>query len=816
MTTIHQRATELANSGISIMPIHAHDETLGDKRPALSWKRLQTERLTPTEIDQWFANGDYGIGVVMGAISNDLMMIELEGRAATHLAELTTLTKDSGLDHLWQRMFGWCEITPSGGYHWYLYAPGNTSGNRKLARNAGGEVIAETRENGGYSVVAPLDGTRFHHTRQGAWKAITGGPATAGTFTPDELDDLLAVFQTLDETPQTTTTTTTPAYTPPADRDPHAGISPGDDYETKTSWTDILTPHGWTPVHQRGTETFWRRPDKTHGISASTGHAQDRDRLYVWSSSTSFEPETPYTKFGSYAILEHAGDYTAAAKHLASKGYGKQAEHPRDTTGLDQWIDNHTTTADTETNEPPAAATITGEPEIYTRTDDGNALRLADTHQGELIYIPQLGTWATWNGYQYSTDGGDETAVETARTLARNLPEDDKADSAHKRRSLNTNTILNMLKLARNDKRMYAPLTTFDNDPYTLNTPAGTINLKTGELTPHTRPARYLRATSLAPDAGPAPQWHAFLAQTFTNETEVIAYVQRALGLSLIGTVLEQKFFLLHGAGANGKSTLMNIIQHLLGTGETGYTDTIPANMLIKGGGDRHPTELAALTGVRIAVASELEQGQTVHEAKFKLLTGRDYITARRMHQDFYTFAPTHSMFLSTNHEPEVKMGGSAFWRRMQKVPFNNVVPEHQQNPNLEQELIEEEGPQILQWLIDGARTYIADGLNPPETVRKATARYELEQDTVQQFLNEACTINLDNPDMYQIRISTFRDAYEAWCESNGIEPVGAKTLTQRLRQDGIDSAKGSGGQRYYKGIMFNPEFENDLQEAIQ
>ena len=808
MNTIHQRATELANSGISIMPIHEHDETLGDKRPALSWKRLQQERLTPAETDQWFTNGDYGIGVVMGAISGDLMMIELEGRAATHLAELTTLTKDSGLDHLWQRMFGWCEITPSGGYHWYLYAPGNTHGNRKLARNTAGEVIAETRENGGYSVVAPLDGEHFHHTRQGAWKNITGGPSTAGTFTPDELDDLLAIFQTLDETPHADT----PTYTPPADRDPHDGITPGDDYETKTSWTDILAPHGWEIVHQRGTETFWRRPGKTHGISASTGHANDRDRLYVWSSSTDFNPETPYTKFAAYTLLEHNGDYTAAAKHLASKGYGKQAEHPRDTTGLDTYINQLANRS--ETPNTPTPSPEINEPDTYTRTDDGNALRFADTNKGHLRYIPETNSWAAWNGHQWAREESNASAIEAAKTIARNLPTDDKADEKHKQHSLSRNGIQSIVTLASSINGIYTPINQFDNDPYTLNTPAGTVNLKTGKLTPPNPNTLCLRSTTVAPDwTTKTPRWHDFLADTFAGQPELTNYMQRFIGMSLIGRVLEQTLSFWNGAGANGKSTALNTTQKIIGIGDTGYSISVQPDIFIKGRHE-HLAELAQLQGVRLAVTAETAEGQKFDESRVKLLTGSDLISARFMRGNFFTFDPSHTFIMVSNHEPEVQSGGSAFWRRVKKLPFNNIVPPEQRNPHLEEQLLEE-APGILAWLIDGARHYLNDGLQEPAAVKVATTDYEKDQDTVRVFTEEMCTIG--NPDIqgFQIPVARMYDTYELWCRQNAFDPVAKQTLTKRLRAYGVTTPR-SNQSRFYGGIRLNETAVDDLNTALE
>lgn len=815
MPTIHDEATRLHNAGISIIPIHPAGPQ-GDKRPAVpTWKPYQTQTASPEQIHAWFQGDAHGIAVICGHVSNGLVMVEIEGKAAHHMAALKATATELGLQDLWLRVTnGWFEATPSGGFHWYLFAPGNESKNRKLARTATSEVLAETRENGGYSVVAPTDG-RFHHTGA-AWTRLTGGPTTAATLTNDELDDFLSIFRTLDETPaQAAIATPTPTPTK------YDGVTPGDDFEDKTPWTDILGPHGWVAVQQRGHATMWRRPGKNAGISASTGAAEDRDRLYVWTTSTLFEPETPYTKFGAYALLEHGGDHSKAAKALSDKGYGRQPEHARDVTGLDTFIKNLpvqgvpapsaavVTDTTTQASAPTASVPVLDvtEPEIYTRTDDGNALRFADTYAHQLKYIPQKGTWAVWNGHKWDSENGDATANELARTLARNLPEDDKADEQHKRRSLSRNGILNMLSLARTSNQIYAPLPTFDNDHLTLNTPSGPVNLKTGHIDTPNPANRFLRSTTVAPQDMETPRWDTFLAQTFTNDEELIGYVQRLLGLALIGKVHEQILPFFHGAGANGKSTMLNVVQHLLGIGDSGYTTTVPADIFLAASSNRHPADIASLAGARIAVTSETEEGQRFAEARVKLLTGSDNISARFMGKDFFTFTPSHSFFLLSNHEPEVNSGGSAFWRRVRKIPFLNIVPPEARDPRLEEKLLEE-GPGILNWMLIGARRYLYRGLQEPDAVKVATKEYELHQDSLRQFLDEQCTLGDPNQQHMQLTVKEFRTSYELWCRENGLDSVGSKTLSQRLRTHGVHTTQLAKGIRYYTGIMINPEWD--------
>ena len=814
-------AIQAIHNGYSILPIRPYNPSHGDKTPALPWKKLQTTPLTEQQTRQWFQNDAYGLGIIMGKASQDLAMIELEGKAAPSLPELTSLALNSGLGDLWARLFGWWEQTPTGGYHWYCRVPGNTSGNRKLARTASMQVLAETRENGGYSVIAPTDGTRYHHTQQGGWTALQGGPATAPTFTLEEYETILTIFRTLDQAPAK------PAPPQPASHNKTSsdfdGVTPLDDFETKTTWTEILQPAGWTPVYTHGQETFWRRPGKTTGISASTGHATDRDRLYVWTTSTQFEPETPYTKQAAYTLINHDGDYHKAAKHLAAKGYGKPAEHRRPSKAersLDKLINRLQTQQATQQNSDSTTPTVTNsdnnsEPLIYTRTDDGNALRFTDQYTGKYRYIPERKTWAVWNGHKWDLENGEAAVIEDARKLMRNLPEDDPKDKKHKHRSLSKNAIQAIITLAASSEGIYTPLNQFDTNPYLLNTPDGTVNLKTGQLQPPNPNTLCLRSTNYTPNWNmPTPRWHKFLAQTFAGEPELTHYLQRFLGMTLIGKILEQIISFWNGAGANGKSTMLNVIQQILGIGPTGYTVTIPANMFLKGAENHHPAELAQLQGTRLAITSETEEGQHFAEARIKLLTGSDLISARFMGKNFFTFEPTHTIIMVSNYEPEVRTGGQAFWRRIKKVPFLNTVPPEKRNPHLEEQLLEE-APGILAWIITGTKQYLQTGLNEPQAVKVATSEYENEQDTVKMFVQEMCALGSPNQQGYETPIVKLFTEYETWCRQNAYESVSKNMLTRKLRTYGVTKSRTT-HTRFYGGIRLKWDGETDLQKALK
>lgn len=327
--TLLDVALNLHDAGLCVLPA-AGD---GSKRPGVpSWHGYQHTRPTRERLEGMVEHAS-GIGAVCGAVSGGLVMIELEGRSVHLLADIDSAAKASGLKPLMDRIVaGYTETTPSGGLHWLVRTTGEAPGNLKLARDAAGLVLAETRGEGGWVVLAPSHGTT--HATGKPWQMVLGGPSTIATVTPDELDAIFALFRTFD----VYRPVAAPVEVKPDPFGPRAAsvgtpetrasaITPGDDYANRHDWRDILA--GWTELYTKSDgRTYWRRPGKDEGISASTGGAADGvDRLFVFSTSAApFEIETPYSKFAAYTTLEHGGDYSAAARALSAAGYGEKRD----------------------------------------------------------------------------------------------------------------------------------------------------------------------------------------------------------------------------------------------------------------------------------------------------------------------------------------------------------------------------------------------------------------------------------------------------------------------------------------------------------
>ncbi|MGC5400865.1 DNA primase family protein [Streptomyces sp. DT20] len=428
-------------------------------------------------------------------------------------------------------------------------------------------------------------------------------------------------------------------------------------------------------------------------------------------------------------------------------------------------------------------------------TDRGNAKLFARLYRDRFRYVIGMG-WHSWDRYRWKLTGGEEAAVWAAGEMAEQYADHDPTGrfmdrqlAGHRRHSESTAGVKALLFQAQAAPSLRLYPDVLDGDMYALCTPSGVVDLRTGRLRkPNPLTDMHSRATTVAPLKTPVPRWDNFLRDTFGDDDqglETTRFLHLLLGYSITGDVGAQVLPFLYGSGANGKSVLLEVMTQILGD----YANAAPPGFLMeKGKFTEHSTELTELHGRRIVVCSELKPNDKFNEARVKLLTGGDTITARRMRQNFFTFTPTHKLWLLGNHRPEVGTGGHAFWRRMRIIPFERRVPDERKIDNLAAELVADEGPGILQWLIEGAQRYLAtrDPLTGPASVRVATAAYETTEDHIGRFLTERCTKgegDRPNPDL-RVEQKLLYEAYGRWCSDEGIRSSTPRAFAGRIRQE--------------------------------
>ncbi|MGC4050640.1 MAG: hypothetical protein QM757_14790 [Paludibaculum sp.] len=326
---LHETAHAAHQVGACVLPASRRRV----QAPRGEWKRYQHERPTLEQLDTWFADGRHpGLGVVCGATSANLEMLELEGRAVADggLLEVETAIAAAGLGDLYDDItLGYLERTPSGGLHWLYRVDGTVPGNTKIAQQPiveppFVEVLAETRGEGGWTVIAPASGAT--HLTGRPWQLLNGGWDTIATITVDQRTALHRCFATLDRMP--------PANARQADH-VAAGASerPGDRWnalpDIQERMLELVQRHGWVVAgrHRHADGVLLRRPGKDHGFSATLGHIGP-GVMRVFTTSTTLDARA-YDPFGLYAALEHGGDLARAGRALLEQlGDGRPPRAP--------------------------------------------------------------------------------------------------------------------------------------------------------------------------------------------------------------------------------------------------------------------------------------------------------------------------------------------------------------------------------------------------------------------------------------------------------------------------------------------------------
>src|SRR5215208_5596581 len=339
-----------------------------------------------------------------------------------------------------------------------------------------------------------------------------------------------------------------------------------------------------------------------------------------------------------------------------------------------------------------------------------------------------------------------------------------------------------------------------DTDPMLLNVENGTIEFRNGALRPH-RPEDLI--TKLAPvefdPAAQAPRFYKFLKQILVGE-ELIAFVQRFLGYSLTGSTKERSSLaVLHGVGKNGKSTLVELFQDLMGD----YSSVAHPNTIMRQSFSDSTAQyqLAELKGARFVSVSETKRGVELEEAVVKQITGSDTISARAPYGKPFTYRPQFKLWLSTNHKPEIPDGSEAIWDRMRLIPFTQRFEDGKgADPKLPAKL-REELPGVLAWAVRGCLEWVEGGLGSAAAVEAATAAYRAETDVIERFFEDVCVFGPG----YRVGKKDLFEAYEAWCTENGEGTLSQNMFSRVLGERGVvkDFEEGkSYGIRVWKRIV--------------
>jgi putative DNA primase/helicase len=450
----------------------------------------------------------------------------------------------------------------------------------------------------------------------------------------------------------------------------------------------------------------------------------------------------------------------------------------------------------------PTILPTTNEDEI---TEEKMAEAFTRWAKKRAVYVHEKKQWYLWDGLVWRPDPSN-----AVRLLLSEFVSAAGAAQRHNRRFEdalrrfeNLSKIKNTLELAQ--PRLAKSITEFDTDPMLFAAGNTWIDLKTGQpVTPKANTLVSLQSSVRYDPEADCPLFKSFLNEIFLDNDALVKFVQRTVGYSLTGRIEEQCFFPMNGDGANGKSTLLNILSRLLGDySKAAATATLMANQR-QGVGD----DLMYLAGARMITISETDRNQSLAEAKLKQMTGGDEITARVLWGSYTTFKIVGKIFVATNNLPKVNGRDHGIFRRFQIVPFNRTFQSHEQDKALPDKL-EAELSGILNWALRGCLNWQEQGLNPPQIVKDQLDHYQQDMDTVAKFVDAQLVLDPAS----KIQSSELYQEYRSWCQRMGYSQQDDKQFkASMLTIEGIRDGRTKVG-RHFAGVHYRWDIK-DVSEG--
>ena len=722
-------AIKYAKAGLYLLPVKR-----GEKHPgSIVGKGWQTQSSKDiNQIAAWFAGTDHNIAIHCGRSGLVVFDIDHPEHTAEIFEHLNTAPYQATRD---------MRTDPARGH--YLFAQpagrnlGNSNGN--LGRDWG-----EIRGHNGVIIASPSQ----HPDPDGQYRWIRTGLVPT---LPDELADKLPDAE--------------PADTAATDEQ----IATFIEQHTDSDDTGLL--NGWIKAFANHCERGSRHNGMVSVLAgalkeAAAGYfpaqvAVDTLRKLFIEAATRAPTGGERQRTAAEASREFAGILSWAAAQANSADVDKVKE--RTFTKMSQPIGNGASPSNVIpiTTAATAQAVVVNGPYVtYGYTETAAAAVLVEECRNRIRYCPQLKRWLEWTGTRWEIQPDRTPATTAIRQVALDINPGpaDKAEMSLQRRLLTNAGSKAVIELAQHDRLFQVERDALDANGYELNTPSGIVDLRSGAVTAHQQESWHTKITGCEIDTGAAvsaPKWMQFLDDTFGGDAELSRYMQQLFGYAAIGEVTHQIMPFMFGAGANGKSVMLEVVRRVLGD----YATVTPGKFLVVGGKD-HEADMAKLVGARLVTCSEVNEDSKFDEQRVKDLTGGEKLNGRYLYGQAFDFTPSHTLFLAGNHQPAVSAGGVSMWRRLRLIPFNHVVPESKRNEHLSNELFDEEGPAILAWIVAGAQHVSAHGFDEPASVSAATQEYAEDEDTIRLFVEERLIVG---DGAVQTNSSLIYDDYVSW-----------------------------------------------------
>ncbi|TCM78334.1 putative DNA primase/helicase [Rhodovulum steppense] len=456
--------------------------------------------------------------------------------------------------------------------------------------------------------------------------------------------------------------------------------------------------------------------------------------------------------------------------------------------------------------------------------DIANGAAHADRIRGTRRYVSATRQWLVWTGARWAAQTAEETmrdAKATSAAMVSRVAREARRDPGGlakgrmaKAMALHGSAaaLARMVEMAQSERGMHgASPAEFDANPLDLTCRNGILDLRTGLLRqarPHDLVSK-LAGAAFEP-AARAPVWERFL-ETVIPDSEVRAFVQRAVGYTLTGSVDEEVFFLAHGTGANGKSVFANVIAAMLGE----FSGSFGAALVTR---QKHENEahrmVARLPGLRLALVNETGVGDLWDSGRMKELASRERMSARLLHKEAFDFMPTAKLWIRTNHLPGSLDAGDGFWRRCVPIPFTTQIAAESRVPDLDRQIIAAELSGVLNWAVAGAVAWARGGLQVPRSIRGEVETYREETDLLGQWIAERTQ---RDPQSRVPVAEAFRD-YEEFCRSLGANAGTAMTFSRAMSSRGVNRDPSRKQGRRFMGFRLRErlrqeDFDDDADD---
>ena len=333
-----------------------------------------------------------------------------------------------------------------------------------------------------------------------------------------------------------------------------------------------------------------------------------------------------------------------------------------------------------------------------------------------------------------------------------------------------------------------------------MNTPSKTYDLKTGEVLDHQADHFITKQTTVDVSSEGEGYWLDALQTFFQHDQELIDYVQKIVGLATIGKVYVEALIIAYGDGRNGKSTFWNVIAKVLGS----YAGNLSADILTMKQQGNVKYELAEAKGKRLLISAELQEGMRLNTSVVKKLCSTDEIFAEKKFKDPFSYTPSHTLVLYTNHLPKVGALDEGTWRRLIVIPFEAKIEGKSDIKNYADFLYQEAGGAILAWMIEGAQKVIAEDfkISQPQKVKDAVAFYKDSNDWFQHFLNDCCEVG----DGLVEKSGLVYEEYRAYCHRTGEFARSTTDFYSALASAGFERKRTNKGS-FIRGLRLLNEF---------